>query len=95
MCKDCRKIIDECIRDYEISLLRLYGLFISGKDLRHLLGYQTGDAFRQAVRRGNIPFPTFIPEGRRNRVARSRDIAIWLASLDKELIHDGNKGGKP
>ena len=80
------------VSDYEVSLLKLYGLFISGHDLRHLLGYKTGDAFRQAVRRGSIPFPTFIPEGRRERVARTHDVATWLHSLDKKLEHHWQKG---
>lgn len=71
----------ECVQEYELCLLKLYGAVISGKDLRHVLGYRTGDAFRQAVRRNTLPFPTFIPEGRRARTARTHDVAIWLASL--------------
>jgi len=92
MCSHCDQNTDKCASDYEISLLKLYGLFISGKNLRHLLGYRTGDAFRQAVRRGSIPFPTFIPKGRRERVARTHDVASWLASLDDELLNKGMKG---
>jgi hypothetical protein len=58
---------------------------VGGKDLRHILGYRTGDAFRQAVRRNSLPFPTFIPEGRRVRMARTHDIAKWLVSIDADL----------
>jgi hypothetical protein len=58
---------------------------IGGKDLRHILGYRSGDAFRQAVLHKRLPFPTFIPEGRRMRMARARDIARWLVSIDAEL----------
>lgn len=71
--------------EYELSLIKLYGAVVGGKDLRHLLGYRTGDSFRQAVRRGKLPVPTFVPEGRRMRMARTRDIAKWLASIDSFL----------
>lgn len=69
--------------EIELSLLKLYGVIVGGKDLRHLLGYKTGDAFRQAVKHNRIPFPTFIMEGRRMRMARTHDIAKWLASIDE------------
>ena len=41
-----------------------------------------GDAFRQSVFRKQLPFPTFMLEGRSARIGRARDIATWLASLD-------------
>lgn len=70
------------VLEYELCLIKLYGVIVRGKDLRHVLGYKTGDAFRQAVRRKQLPIPTFVPEGRRMRVARTHDIAKWLVSLD-------------
>lgn len=72
-------------KEYEICLLRVYGAVISSPDLYHVLGYRTGDAFRQAVRRKKLPVPTFIPAGRKARVARTHDIAIWLASMDTNI----------
>lgn len=89
------KLFLKRVAEYEKCLLLEYGVVVGGKNLRHLLGYRTGDAFRQAVRRNQIPFPTFIPEGRRARMARTRDIAIWLASIDTESKNykSGKQGG--
>lgn len=71
------------VEEYELSLLKLYGAIVKGKTLRHILGYKSGDAFRKAVERNSIPVPTFVPEGGRARIARTHDIAKWLASLDE------------
>jgi len=72
------------VLEYELSLMKLYGVVVGGKDLWHILGYKTGDAFRQAFRRNSLPVPTFIPDGRKMRMARTRDIAKWLASIEME-----------
>ncbi|NOQ68863.1 MAG: hypothetical protein GQ573_01930 [Gammaproteobacteria bacterium] len=75
-------IDDDRITEFELSLIKLYGVVIGGDDLVHILGYRSGDAFRQSVFRKQLPFPTFMLEGRKKRMARARDIATWLASLD-------------
>ena len=82
--KNKKVITENLIEEYELCLIKLYGSIIGGKDLRHILGYKTGDAFRKSVQRKTLPIPTFIPEGRRERVARTHDIAIWLVSLDAD-----------
>jgi len=76
-------ISEERAMQYERTLMELYGLVVGGKELWHLLGYKTGDAFRQAVKRNTLPVPTFVLKGRRARMARVRDIAEWLASVDQ------------
>jgi len=76
---------DAVINEYEICLIKAYGVIIGGKDLWHILGFKNGDAFRKAVQRKSLPIPTFIPNGRRSRVARSRDIAKWLSSINAEV----------
>jgi len=76
---------DKRINEYELCLLKLYGAVVGGKELRHILGYRTGDAFRQAVRRKTLPIPTFILKGRKMRMARTHDIAVWLVSIDENL----------
>lgn len=89
--------IEARIDVYERSLLDKYGVVIGGKDLRHVLGYRTADSFRKAVFRNRLPIPTFIPEGRKMRMARTRDIARWLVSID-DVIEQSNKqteGGEP
>jgi len=86
--------IDEArINEFEKALLDKYGAVIGGKDLRHVLGYRSADTFRKAVFHNRIPVPTFIPDGRNMRMARTNDIARWLASLD-DLIIQQNRGGK-
>ncbi len=70
------------IAEFELSLIKLYGVIIGGDDLVHILGYRSGAAFRQSAFRKQLPFPTFMLEGRSARMARARDIATWLASLD-------------
>lgn len=76
---------EACIDLYERNLLDKYGAIVGGKDLRHVLGYRTAGAFRKAVFRKQLPIPTFIPEGRKMRMARTRDIARWLVSLDDAI----------
>lgn len=63
-------------------MIKYYGVIIGGDNLVHILGYRSGAAFRQSVFRKQLPFPTFMLEGRSARMARARDIATWLASLD-------------
>ena len=70
------------IAEFELCLIKLYGVVIGGNDLVHILGYRSGAAFRQAVKRKQLPFSTFMLEGRSMRMARARDIATWLAFLD-------------
>jgi len=79
---------EDTFLEYELSLIKLYGVVIGGKDLWHLLGYKTGDAFRQAFKRNSLPVPTFIPEGRKMRMARARDIAKWLAAIEMDKPTD-------
>ncbi|MCG7984200.1 MAG: hypothetical protein JAY90_15795 [Candidatus Thiodiazotropha lotti] len=78
------QIVDICdkVAAYEMCLLKLYGAVIQGRDLHHVLGYSSGDAFRQAVCRKTTPVQTFKRPGYRMRFARTHDIAIWLASMD-------------
>ncbi len=79
------QIPDICdkVAAYEIGLLKLYGAVIGGRDLHHVLGYSSGDAFRQAACRKTLPVQTFKRDGFRLRFARTHDVAKWLASLDR------------
>ncbi|MCG7981422.1 MAG: hypothetical protein JAY90_01580 [Candidatus Thiodiazotropha lotti] len=78
------QIADICdkVAAYEMCLLKLYGAVIQGRDLHNVLGYSSGDAFRQAACRKTLPVQTFKRPGYRTRFARTHDIAIWLASMD-------------
>ena len=55
-----------------------FGLVVSGRDLVRLLGYRTGAAFRQAVRRRSLGISTFFISGRRGRAALTIDVARWV-----------------
>lgn len=70
---------------YEVCLLKTYGAVIGGRDLHHVLGYPSSDAFRQAVHRKTVPVQTFRRSGFRTRFARTHDIAKWLVSVGREL----------
>lgn len=65
----------------EGELLARYGAVMSGRDLRAILGYPSGDAFRHAAHRKTLPIPTFFLKGRRGRCAATRDVAHWMALL--------------
>lgn len=74
------------VATYEINLLKIHGAIIYGHDLWKVLGYPSGAAFRQSVKRKAVPVQTFKREGYRMRFARTHDIAIWLASLDTKAL---------
>lgn len=82
-----RKTADFCgqVMVYEICLLKLYGAVIGGAELPHVLGYSSHAAFRQAAHRNTVPIETFKRPGFRMRFARTHDVAVWLASMGKEI----------
>lgn len=71
------------IAKIEDQLLTRFGAVIGGADLRHLLGYRTGSAFRQAVHRKTLPVRTFL-QPKRGRCASSAEVAVWMASLQSD-----------
>lgn len=77
-------LADDRAARIETKLTARFGAVICGGDLRTLLGYRTGDAFRHAVHRGTLAVPTFFIPGRRGRCATTRVVAQWLADLDAE-----------
>lgn len=77
----------------EEELLARHGAVISGRDLRIILGYPSGDAFRHAVHRKTLPIPTFFLKGRRGRCAATWDVARWVASLGQPTA-DGGTGAE-
>jgi hypothetical protein len=58
---------------------------LQGQELRVALGYQTGEAFRAAVRNHRIPIPLVKLPGRRGWFAQVSDVALWQESLAKEF----------
>ena len=72
-----------------VDLVAVHGAVVGGEALWKLLGYRTGDAFRKAAQRGNLPVQTFTLPHRRGRFAKTADIAWWLASLTPSLAPTG------
>lgn len=70
------------VAQLESELRQKFGAEIKGAPLRQILGYSSGDAFRQAVRRGQIPVHTYLYEGRRARYATALALAVWIESLE-------------
>jgi hypothetical protein len=70
------------VAQLERELRQKFGAEIKGAPLRQILGYSSGDAFRQAVRRGLIPVHTYVYEGRRARYATALALATWIESLE-------------
>lgn len=63
------------------ELQRKFGPLIGGANLVQCLGYSTPSAFRQALRRGQLPVHVFTIENRRGQFAKTIDVESWIASL--------------
>jgi len=75
--------LDRRIKEHDQALLQRFGSpIIGGEALWRTLGFSNAAAFRNAIRRKNVPVPTFFVPGRKGRFARSLDIAYWLSSID-------------
>ena len=72
-------------RTHVDTLFREFGPFVGGRDLRRLLGYRSADAFRQAAMRKKLPVKTFREPGRRDRLARTEDVATWIRQVEARL----------
>lgn len=78
--------IEQRQADLENQLFTKYGPLVGGKHLRHLLGYKTGMAFRQAIKDKKAPVPTFQqkPEARWGIWhANTKDVAAWIARMEE------------
>lgn len=63
---------------------------LGGKELVRSLGYPTAAAFRQALRRGQVPVEVFSIANRRGKFALRADFNRWLMSLkNKDLQKKG------
>lgn len=58
-----------------------FGPLIGGKELALALGFASTTAFRQALRRGNIPVKVFVLPSRKGKFALTRDVSRWLETL--------------
>jgi hypothetical protein len=65
------------------DLVRRYGPMIGGSDLFHVLGYRSGQAFRQAVRQGRLGIHVFNLPARQGKFALTADVAAWIQSASE------------
>jgi hypothetical protein len=77
------------------ALLARFGELIGGSDLWRTLGLKSERTFQRLARANRLPVPTFGVEGRRGRLARTRDVAAWLESLGDEASRCADEGGGP
>lgn len=54
---------------------------LGGARLRSALGFNSGEAFRTAVRSGRVPVPLMKIAGRKGWFAQLADVTRWLESL--------------
>lgn len=70
------------------DLMKHFGPVIGGEDLRQVLGYKTGAAFRLALKQNDITLPVFTIKKRRGRFALAIDIATWLVEQKYLIIKE-------
>lgn len=66
------------------ELEQKFGKIVGGAELIKLLGYPTTDAFRQAMKRKQLPIEVFSIPHRRGHFAYCQDVAFWLENLSKK-----------
>ena len=66
------------------EMVSAHGEVIGGSALQQCLGFRSARSFQRALHAGNLQVQTFLLPGRRGRFARTRDVALWLATLGQE-----------
>lgn len=81
--------------DFSVALVERYGELIGGADLWRALGLKSERTFQRLAKENRLPVRTFTLEGRRGVMARTRDVAAWLASLSDVASRRSGEGGGP
>lgn len=66
--------------------MQRYGELLTGKPLYRMLGFASGETFRVANKRGNVPLPIFQLANRRGYFALTRDVAAWLKGQRDDAV---------
>lgn len=88
-------LADPIARELNDELVCLYGQLLPPAALAKVLGFPSGNAFCQAVARGNVRILLLDIPNRRGRFALARDVAVWLseqrrlAAAVSEPVEDG------
>lgn len=80
------------VEDLTKELLAANGEFLQGKALWNSLGYRSRRSLYRAIagQTRPPPVPVFKIEGRRGWAARTRDVADWLANVQRR---NGDQAG--
>ena len=71
-------------QNFADELEQKFGKIVGGTELTKLLGYPSTDAFRQAMKREQLPIDVFSIPHRRGYFAYCRDVAQRLENLPKK-----------
>jgi hypothetical protein len=82
-------------KDISAALVERYGELIGGSDLWRALGLRSERTFQRLAKADRLPVRTFSLEGRRDLLARTRDVGAWLESLGEKSSQQEDQGGGP
>jgi hypothetical protein len=82
------KIKNSCHQDFAQTLSDRYGPLMSGDSLCRALGYENGQAFRQARRQKRLGIHVFNVPSRRGLFALTADVAKWLSTVSQPDFDD-------
>lgn len=83
------KQIKELAEEIQAELYRHSGPLLFGEELYAALGYPSGNAFRQALCREQVPVEIFSIANRRGKFALSKDVALWIAQQRFQSTKEG------
>lgn len=75
------------------ALLAAHGELIGGRALWQALGLKSDRTFLRLAKADRLPVRTFFVQGRRERLARTRDVGAWLLSLGEGALAPELQGG--
>lgn len=78
--------------DDSARLLASYGELMDSQALTAFFKFGSDRSFRRSAVRGALPVGVFRIPGRRGWFARTRDVAVWLAAIQRDA---GDGTGRP
>lgn len=65
-------------------LLEAYGELMDSQALTAFFKFGSDRSFRRSAVKGVLPIGVFRMQGRRGWFARTRDVAVWLAAIERD-----------
>ena len=74
-----------CAANHDLfgDLVGRHGPILGGKDLFQALGYNNGQAFRQALRQDRLGVRVFNLPGRQGKFALTAEVADWVLTMSQ------------